>query len=72
MILAALGIVTDVLFFIADRSEKLGTQLGSILMGSWLIAGGLTSLFQVHFIGSGVIFAVLAVATGVLVLITRR
>ncbi len=72
MILALLGIVTGILFFIADRSEKIGTQTGSILLGTWLVAGSLMSLFHVRFTGSSVILAVLAVAAGVMVLINRR
>jgi hypothetical protein len=72
IILAVFGIVTGILFFIADSSERLATQLGSILLGTWLVAGGLMSLFHVRFAGSGVILAVLAVAAGVMVLITRR
>jgi len=71
IILAALGIVTGILFFIADRSEKLATQIGSIFLGIWLVAGGLVSLFHLHFAGSGVILAVLAFTAGVMVLVTR-
>jgi len=72
IILAVLGIATGILFFIADRSERIGTQIGSILLGTWLVAGGLASLFHVRFAGSGVMLAVLAVAAGVMVLIARR
>lgn len=72
IILAVLGIVTGILFFIADSGEKIGTQIGSVLLGTWLVAGGLVSLFHVRFTGSGVVLAVLAVAAGVMVLITRR
>lgn len=72
ILLAVLGIVTGILFFIADSSEKLGKQIGSIFLGVWLVAGGLVSLFHVHFSGSGVILAVLSVAAGVMVLINRR
>ncbi|NTW58642.1 MAG: hypothetical protein HGB21_02605 [Nitrospirae bacterium] len=71
IILAALGIVTGILFFIADRSEKIAMQIGSIFLGVWLVAGGLMSLFHLHFAGSGVILAVLALAAGFMVLITR-
>jgi len=71
VILAVLGIVSGILFFIADRSEKLATQAGSIFLGVWLVAGGLVTLFHLHFAGSNVILAVLAVAAGVMVLITR-
>jgi hypothetical protein len=71
ILLAVLGIVTGILFFIAHSSEKIGIQRGSILLGVWLVSGGLVSLFHVHFTGSGVILAVLAVAAGVMVLINR-
>ena len=57
---------------IADSSEKIGTHIVSILLGVWLVAGGLVKLFHLRFTGSGVILAVLAVAAGVTVLITRR
>ncbi|NTW58638.1 MAG: hypothetical protein HGB21_02585 [Nitrospirae bacterium] len=67
-----LGIVTGILFFIADSREKIGMHMGSILLGVWLAAGGLMSLFHVRFTGSGLILAVLAAAAGVMVLITRR
>ncbi len=49
IILAVLGIVTGILFFIADSSEKISTHIGSILLGVWLVAGGLVSLFHVRF-----------------------
>jgi hypothetical protein len=64
--------VTGILYFIATSSEKIGTQIGSILLGVWLVAGGLVSLFHVRFTGSSVMLAVLGVAAGVMVLIARR
>ena len=64
--------MTGILFFIADSSDKIGTHIESTLLGFWLAAGGLVSLFHVRFTGSGVILAVLALAAGVTVLITRR
>lgn len=64
--------MTGILFIIADSSEKTGMQRGSIFLGVWLAAGGLMSHFHVRFTGSGVMLAVLAVAAGVMVLITRR
>ncbi len=72
IILAVLGIVAGVVFFLADRSEKLATQMGSILLGIWLVATGLLSLFHVSFAGIGTILAVLSVAAGCMVLILRR
>jgi hypothetical protein len=71
IILAALGIVTGILFFMADKSEKLATQIGSIFLGIWLVASGLVSLFHLHFAGSGIILAILTLAAGFMVLITR-
>ena len=72
VILAVLGIVTGILFFFADSGEKLAAQIGSILLGLWLVLGGLASLFHVRFAGSGIILAVLAVAAGIMVMIGRR
>jgi hypothetical protein len=72
IILPILGIMVGILFFIADRSEKLVAQIGSVLLGVWLVAGGLVSLFHIHFAGSNAIIAVLAVAAGVVVMITQR
>jgi hypothetical protein len=71
-ILVVLGIVTGILLIVANSSEKISTQIGGILLGTWLVAGGLMALFNVHLTGSGVILAVLGVAAGVMVLITRR
>ncbi len=71
IIIAVLGIVVGILFFFADSSEKFGKQISSILLGTWLVAGGLVSLFHLSFSGSGIILAALAVAAGVLVLIVR-
>jgi hypothetical protein len=72
VILAVLGIVTGILFFVADSNERIGTQAGSILLGIWLVAGGLMSLFHIRFPGSGVILSVLSVAAGIVILILRR
>jgi hypothetical protein len=72
VILPIIGILVGILFFIADRSEKLVAQIGSVLLGAWLVAGGLVSLFHIHFAGSSAIIAVLAMAAGVVVMITQR
>jgi hypothetical protein len=68
-ILAVLGAVTGILFLLADQSEKLWARIGSILLGLWLLANGLLAVFHIHFSGSGIVLAVLAVAAGVLVLL---
>ncbi len=72
IILAVLGVVTGIVFFFADRSEKLATQMGSILLGVWLVVNGLVPLVHVRFVGIGVVLAVLSIAAGVMVLIFRR
>jgi hypothetical protein len=72
ILLAVLGIVTGILIIVADSSEGSAKQIGSVLLGAWLVAGGLVSLFHVRFTGSGAILAVLGVAAGVMVLIARR
>ncbi len=68
-ILAVLGAVTGILLLLADQSEKLWARIGSILLGLWLLANGLLTVFHIHFSGSGVVLAVLAAVAGVLVLL---
>jgi hypothetical protein len=72
IVLAVFGIVTGILFFVAHSSEKISTQSGAILLGAWLAAGGLMTVFNIRFTGSSVILAVLGVAAGVMILIIRR
>jgi hypothetical protein len=72
VIAAVLGVVTGILLFIANSSEKIVMQIVGILLGTWLVAGGLVSLFHIRFTGIGVILAVLGVTAGVMVLIARR
>lgn len=72
IILAVLGVVTGILFFFANSGERTITQISSILLGSWLVAGGLRTLSHLRFSGSDVLLATLSVAAGVMVLITRR
>lgn len=67
--LMVLGIVTGILFLLADRSEKLWPRMADILLGIWLLAAGLMPLLHIRFSGSGVILAVIAVAAGALILI---
>jgi hypothetical protein len=71
-ILAVLGVVTGILFFFANSNEKITTQIGGILLGLWLVAGGLVSLAHLRFAWIGTALALLAAAAGVMVLITRR
>ncbi len=68
IILAVLGIVAGILFLLPDSSEKLWSRMGSVLLGVWLVAGGLVALFHIHFPGSGTVLAILSVASGVLII----
>lgn len=70
-ILAVLGIAAGVLFLIIDRSDAIMPRLGNVLLGIWLIAGGLFPLLHVRFDGRGIVLAVLGVAAGVVILIRR-
>jgi hypothetical protein len=46
-------------------------NLGMLLLGIWLILGGLMPLFNLSFAGAGIIMGILAIAAGVLILIGR-
>jgi len=46
-------------------------NLGTVLLGIWLILTGLTQLVDFHFSGLGTIMAVLALVAGVLVVMAR-
>jgi len=50
----------------------IGTKnLGLLLLGIWLIATGATALLSVTFPHMGLVFAALAIAAGVLILLGR-
>ncbi|OGW35676.1 MAG: hypothetical protein A2010_06690 [Nitrospirae bacterium GWD2_57_9] len=70
-LLAALGIATGILVLLADRSEKLWTRMGTVLLAIWLVASGLMQLLHIRFDGSGVVLAVIALGAGVLILMRR-
>jgi hypothetical protein len=50
---------------------KLTRNLGMLLLGIWLILGGLIPLLGLGFSGLGTLMAILAIAAGVLILIGR-
>ena len=52
-------------------ATTLTKNLGMLLLGIWLILGGLLPLFSLSFAGIGIIMAILAIAAGVLILIGR-
>ena len=45
--------------------------LGMILLSVWLILTGLFSLLSVHFAQQGIVMAILAIAAGVFLLMSR-
>jgi len=51
---------------------KLNKNFGVVLLGIWLIATGLFPLLNVSFTSSALLLALLAVATGVLILVGPR
>ncbi len=68
-LLAVLGAVTGILLLLADRGEKLSARAGNVLLGIWVLANGLFGIFHIHFTGSNVILAVLAIAAGIFIII---
>lgn len=50
---------------------KKSRKYGTILLGAWLIAGGLISLLRVSIPYSEPVMALLAIAAGVLILFDR-
>jgi hypothetical protein len=52
-------------------AAKLTKNLGMLLLGSWLIVGGLIPLLNLSFSGLGTLMAILAIAAGVLILLGR-
>jgi len=50
---------------------KLNRNLGTLLLGIWLVLTGLMSLIDLHFSGLGMIMAVLALVAGLLIVLGR-
>jgi hypothetical protein len=55
-----------------ERSKALNRKWGVIVLGIWLILGGLLPLLNLNFSGSGIVLAVLAIAAGGLLLIGNK
>ena len=69
VVLAILAIAAGVVILLQGKS--LPARIGIILLSIWLIIGGLLSLLHTGFPGSGIALAVLAIAAGVLILLSR-
>jgi hypothetical protein len=50
---------------------KLPKNIGMLLLGIWLILGGLIQLLSLSFSGLGVLMAIFAIAIGVLIILQR-
>ncbi len=50
---------------------KITKNIGTLLLGIWLIATGLIPLLSVSFSGLGTIMAILAIAAGALIIVGR-
>jgi hypothetical protein len=50
---------------------KLTKNLGMLLLGIWLILGGLIPLLNLSFSGLGTLMAILAIAAGAFILLGR-
>jgi hypothetical protein len=50
---------------------KITRNIGMLLLAIWLIATGLISILSLSFSGLGVIMAILAIASGIFILLGR-
>ena len=50
---------------------KLTTNIGMLLLAAWLILTGLIPLLNFSFSGLGAVMAILAIASGVLIVVGR-
>ena len=50
---------------------KLTTNIGMLLLAAWLILTGLIPLLNFSFTGLGAVMAILAIASGVLIVVGR-
>ena len=69
LILNIFAIVTGVVIIIALGRVSGALEIGMLLLGIWLVIWGLFPLIDVSFSGLDVLLAILAVASGVLILI---
>jgi hypothetical protein len=70
LILALLAIAAGVLLFLENRRGAIARDLGKLLLEIWLVLDGLVALI-LTFSGAGTILSLLAIASGVLLLVRR-
>jgi hypothetical protein len=75
-ILAVLAVAAGLLILLGGKRGRLrlskNLNLGMLLLSIWLIVTGAITLFNVSFPASGTILAILAMATGLLLLLKRN
>lgn len=52
-------------------ASKLTKNLGMLLLGLWLIMNGLIHFFSLSFNGIGAVMAILAIASGIFIILGR-
>ncbi|MDR3575772.1 MAG: hypothetical protein P4L50_18075 [Anaerolineaceae bacterium] len=70
ILLALLAIAAGVMLFLENRRGAFGRDLGKLLLEIWLVLDGLVALI-LTFSGAGTILAILALASGMLLLARR-
>ena len=70
-ILAILAIAAGVVIGLGLRGKKLTSNLGMVLLALWLILDGVIPLLRLSFRGLDTLMALLAIATGGLLLFRR-
>jgi cellulose synthase/poly-beta-1,6-N-acetylglucosamine synthase-like glycosyltransferase len=71
IILALLSIASGVLLILNGITTKFSRNIGMLLLSIWLIAEGLSSIVNFRFTAEATILALLALASGILLLLKR-
>jgi hypothetical protein len=71
VILALLAIASGVLLILNGIKIKFSRNIGMLLLSIWLILEGLSSLVNFRFTAEGTILALLALSSGILLLLKR-
>jgi hypothetical protein len=70
LLLAIIAIIAGVLIFLEIRAVP-SKHIGRVLLAIWLVLTGLFALLSISFPSQGIVMAVLALASGVLLLLGR-
>jgi len=71
ILIALLAIGSGVLFILDGIKAKFARNIGMLLLSIWLIVEGLLSIADFKFAAEGTILALLAIASGILLLLKR-